>query len=450
MAPSRPVTPTVQLSQHLDGRKVIVVCGRADDAAAWTAALGEQRCLAIALDERAMTLRTLKQRNESGRLTLHHELLATLDSQGWLAARTDAFDPDRLAILITPDPLDPPQSGSRARLGRRPGMWQLCESKAVVDVIWDRLGITRPRCVVADGPVDLATLGELVDTGNGVVCAVQPAGGKTSSGAEGIWWWRGTDPPIHAEHHHRVKLMPLMPGVPIRLHGMVFANAVISFAPLEAVTLPRPQSSTFLCCGATGRIPDSARLRRLTENLGTGLATELDYRGAFSVDGILTIDGFQPTDFNTRLTSAIEASPADIRVELQAANVLAREGIALPDVGGLNQIGEDALPDNKVTIYGAATRISPASPAEVAVRWSAGHVLEPASVGDADAHIRVSESLRGWTITAQLDRSRLPDGEFAGPYAPAIFEFADQFLGTNFGPLSAPFGLEQPPLLQPR
>jgi len=381
------------------------------------------------------------RRTESARLAFHHEAIAGLGGAGPLTEIADRFDPRRRAALITPDPLDPPEAGSRRLLGRRHPVWRLCEDKGVVDTIWAWLGMTHPRYVLVDGGQDVTVLGATVDVGDGVVCAVQRAGSAPTSGAEGMWWWHGgRAPDVATSRHHRLKIMQLVPGIPIRLHGMVFANVAVAFPPMEIVTLPRPGSGTFLCCGAVGAVPDDQTLRRLTDAIGAGLSARIGYRGAFSVDGIMSANGFLPTDLNTRLTSAMEAAPAHLRVQIHVANLIAREGCSLHDAEWLGELAERVFSGDSVTIYGAANRATVAS--EVPVRWD-GRELVAADPGTAHGHISLEPSLRGWTLTARLQRDHLPSTPYAGTDAPRVFEFADRLLGTDFGLLAAPFGMER-------
>lgn len=449
MAETRTMTAVERLDQVLAGAQLIVVCGRSDDAAAWTDAFGSRRCLALSLDEAASKASGTLSPNETGRLAFHHDALAGLDGTGWLSDAADTFDPHQRAALILPDPLDPPRAGSRRRLGQRPRMWQLCEDKAVIDVVWDRLGVPRPRSVIADGAQDLAALGSLVDAGHGVVCAVQRIGAPPTSGAEGIWWWQHTAPSIGADLRHRVKVMPLLPGIPVRLHGMVFADVAVAFPPMEIVTLPRTDAGTFLCCGAVGVLPDSAPLRAITERIGEGLSSVLGYRGAFSVDGILSGTDFQPTDLNTRLTSAMEAAPAAVRIQLQAANVLAREDVCLIEASWIDSLINQAFDERIITVYGASP-VAAAGSQELAVRWDGTELRQVDHLEEADGRLNLAPSLRGWTLTARLTRRRLPTSRYAGAQAPAIFRFADRALGTAFGALATPFGMEQPAVPHPR
>ncbi|MFV2110257.1 hypothetical protein [Micromonospora sp. LOL_015] len=433
--------PGLPINQLLPDGKVIVVCGRADDAAAWQDLLGPARCLALALDDAPPETRRHALPGASSHLAWQHHAIGGLDGSGWLAGPADAFDPDNAATLVLPDPLDPPHAGVRRRIGVRQPAWRLFEDKTVVDTLWDVAGFPRAPSVISDGTADLATLGAIVDQGTGVVCSCQPVGAGPSAGGDGIWWWRDGPPPATIPtakpRAWRVRLMPLLEGVPFRLHGLALATRVIPFPPMELVTLPRTGQGSFLCAGAVPTLGDTADLVAQTERIGAGLRERLGYRGGFSVDGILTASGFLPTDLNARLTSAMEAAPSTRRVLLHAVNLLARDGIE-PDTSVVEQlVAEIFAAGATCTIFGAATRADKKAPRKAAVRWDGNRLVSDPS--GADGTLVVTPSPRGWLLTATLATARLPGGGRVGPLAPEVFRISDEVLGTNFGDLAPPF-----------
>jgi hypothetical protein len=433
--------PDVPIDQLLPAGKVVVVCGRADDAAAWQDLLGPTRCLALALDDAPPETRRRMLRGASDHLAWQHHTIGGLDGSGWLAGPANAFDPDNTATLVLPDPLDPPHAGVRRRIGVRQPAWRLFEDKTVVDTLWDAAGVPRAQSIISDDTADLAMLGAIVDQGTGVVCSCQPVGAGPTAGGDGIWWWRDGQPPTTTPTARpgtwRVRLMPLLEGVPVRLHGLALADRAIPFPPMELVTLPRVEQGTFLCAGAVPMLGDAANLVTETERLGAGLRERLSYRGGFSVDGILTANGFLPTDFNARLTSAMEAVPSERRVLLHAVNLLAREGIE-PDSSTVEQLIEETFTASATcTLFGAATHANERSPREVSVCWH-GDRLVPDPRG-AGGTLAVTPSPRGWLLTATLATNCLPGGDRVGPWAPEIFRLSDEVLGTNFGKLAPPF-----------
>lgn len=206
---------------------------------------------------------------------------------------------------------------------------------------------------------------------------------------------------------------------------------------MELVTLPRPARGTFLCAGAVPILDDTAEFAEQTDRIGASLRERLGYRGGFSVDGILTVNGFIPTDFNARLTSAMEAAPPDRRVLLHAVNLLARAGIE-PDISAVERLAEETFTAGTTcTIFGAATRANEHVPPETSIRW-VGDRLVADPLG-ADGTLVISPSPRGWLLTATLVSDQLPAGGRVGPWAPEVFRLSDEVLGTDFGNLAPPF-----------
>ncbi|MEJ2131362.1 MAG: hypothetical protein P8Y95_07025 [Gammaproteobacteria bacterium] len=101
-----------------------------------------------------------------------------------------------------------------------------------------------------------------------------------------------------------VRVMPFLEGIPCSIHGMVFPNTVIAFRPVEQLTLHRPTSPRFKYSGcATFWDPpegDREEMRELAGSIGAALRSLVEFRGTFTVDGVMTADGFRPTELNPR------------------------------------------------------------------------------------------------------------------------------------------------------
>ncbi|WP_145786573.1 hypothetical protein [Kitasatospora atroaurantiaca] len=378
---------------------------------------------------------------------MHHHLIAQLDAPGWLTSQADAFDPDRTSWLVVPDPLDPARAGTRRRLGRRQPAFRFLENKTVVDTLWDTLGVPRARSFISDLPHDVSVLGEWVDCGGGVVCSLQPVDGDPVTGGDGMWWWRPGEPPsvprsLTGRHH--VRLMPLLEGLPARLHGLVLPHGVVTFPPMEIVTLPRLDRGAFLCAGTVpnAALIDQVGLRESAARIGSALQERMGYRGGFSVDGIVTRDGFVPTDFNARLTSAMAAAPPELRVLLHTANLLAREGIGITTEAVETLAGDVFADRGAYTLHGAATRARRDGNRRIGFRWEGLRPVTDATSTTADGQLTLRPSPRGWLLTATLLADRLPVRGHLGPLAPAVFRLSDEVFGTDFGDLGSPFGLD--------
>jgi hypothetical protein len=427
-----------ELMELIPDGPLIVVCGREDDVTAWRSLLGAQRCLALSLDAAPSSARPRPAHGATDLMNLYQADVAGMDGSGWLAGPADRFDAQHKAGLLLPDPLDAPAAGPRRTIGARPASWRLYEDKTAVDSLWDMLGIARAPVIVLDDASQLSVDGARVDRGAGVVCSRQPVGAGPTAGGDGLFWWRGQKapaiPPSSRSRRDRFRVMPLLDGTPIRLHGFVLDQEVVGFPPMELVTLMRPTTGTFFCAGAVQSLQNVTDLLATTQRLGAALREGLCYRGAFAIDGNLTAEGFRPTDFNARLTSAIEAAPADLRVGLQLSNLLAREGRPLrPDTVARLATATFA-PRETYTLYGSATEADDRASHTMTVRWS-GRQLVAADAKVNDGKLTLSRSARGWLLRADLAADRVGSDGLVGTAAPAIFALSDRVFGTNFGVL---------------
>jgi hypothetical protein len=168
----------------------------------------------------------------------------------------------------------------------------------------------------------------------------------------------------------------------------------------------------------------------LTRQLGSGIRNLLEYRGVFSVDGIVVDGQFLPTDLNTRLTSAIEAVPTDIRIRLQAANICAREHLRI-DLTEIEDLSAAAFNTAMTTIYGASATLGRTRAITI---YDTPNGVSDQPDGPALGNLSAARSIRGWTISATLQ----PGYDPCRP-APTIWALSDRILGTDFGDLGRPF-----------
>ncbi|MEU5129452.1 hypothetical protein [Streptomyces mobaraensis] len=107
----------------------------------------------------------------------------------------------------------------------------------------------------------------------------------------------------------RVRVARFVDGVPCSVLGMALADGVAVFSPIEIVTLGDPATGRLLFCGSsTFWRPGAAAeddIRGAARRAGTELVRATGYRGLFSVDGLLTPDGFTATELNPRHASGL-------------------------------------------------------------------------------------------------------------------------------------------------
>jgi hypothetical protein len=356
-------------------------------------------------------------------------------------AALDAYDPERTAVLHVPTYANDLPVGGRTPYGTRPVEWYALEDKTVCDQLWDAFGVRRAPFAVV--PVeDGRRAAAKIDRGNGTVWSGDARDGM-NGGAVYVRWVQSAEDADETEAFFgprcdQVRVMPFLEGIPCAIHGMVFPDGIAVFRPIEMVTLRRPTQPRFLYsgCATYWDPPDADReaMRAVARRVGAGLAERFGFRGAFTVDGVLTGDGFLPTELNPRLGAGL--------------NTMARalDDVPLPMIHGAAIAGEPfdfrAAEFEQMVVETADARRaggawttfpSPRTESEMhpLVReWRlAGDDEEP------DASLIIGPSNIGGFIRFQPDPGRTPAGPSIAPAAVSAFAFADQHFNTGLGPL---------------
>jgi hypothetical protein len=223
-------------------------------------------------------------------------LLADLPAEA--RAALDRFDPDGHALIIGSFLNEIPEVAGRPCLMYRRPEWVALEDKTVIDELWDAVGVDRvPARVVAVDALAPET---------GTVWSGDAREGF-HGGAELTRWIRTEDDAADAfetmrAHCDRVRVMPFLEGIPCSIHAFVFPDFVAALRPCEMVVLRRG-SEFFYAGAATYWDPpdgDRAQMRDVAKRVGAELRRRVGYAGAFTVDGVMTEDGFRPTELNPR------------------------------------------------------------------------------------------------------------------------------------------------------
>ena len=368
------------------------------------------------------------------------------------------YDPDHEAVVVALTPFCArDEIAGRRNLGPRTAASLALEDKATVDELWDAFGVTRaPATVVAARADALHRAARELEAGLGTVWS-----GDASEGLNGgsvyVRWIRPGDrgaadeaTAFFAAHCRRVRVMPFLEGVPCSIHGVLFHDGVAVFRPVELVTLRRPprpgeraelQRPTLLYAGtATFWDPaprDREEMRAVARRVGDGLRARIDFRGAFTVDGVMTVDGFRPTELNPRAGAGLGpiggALPA---LPLPLLHVAARDDADF-----------DARPDELERLVVEAADRSRQGAAYTAVQRRFAETTVHRIVSDgttcrvadddepADATVTLGPSNVGGFVRIAPDVDRTPAGPSIAPLAVAGFAFTDAAWGTGIGPL---------------
>ena len=275
----------------------------------------------------------------------------------------DDWDPTKEAVVITPFWAEDLPVHGRPVFGARWPKWQQLENKMTCDAIWDALEIPRAQARVL--PMYEAALQAAhrdLDAGMGTVWAGDNKEGW-HGGAEYVRWIRSDRDlrgiiPFFRSHCDQVRIQPFLNGIPCSIHGIVYPDEVVSFRPCEMLVFRQSNSTRFRYAGAatTWDPPrgDREYLRNVASRVGVHLRALYGYRGAFTIDGVMTQSGFLPTELNPRYGAAIPRLTSSIRnLPLYLLNKIVCEGISLPyNPKDLEQVVLEAADTNRVVWAG--------------------------------------------------------------------------------------------------
>lgn len=383
--------------------------------------------------------------------------LMVTDPPQHLVDAINRFDPDRRALVLSQVPFPVQQFlGRRGYGGRKPRYAEL-EDKTLSLEMWQAAGI---RCAAEqNAPADFDSVWQThqnLDVGAGTVWSADASDGF-NGGSDLVSWVRTREDAessfeLIGTKSRQVRVMPFLEGVPCSIHGIVLDDGVIVLRPVELVILrPRDGSLRFVYAGiSTGWDPpgtDRQEMRQAAERVGQLLARRHRYRGAFSIDGLLTEDGFMPNELNPRFSRGLammdQGMPA---LSLERLHDLAMEHIELGVPA--EQIEATVLAECDHTrqslLYAATADARADAETLLRVTWRAGQLslnastaespgaLEPA---EATGWLRLDPALQGNMIRLDLDET--PPDLYVAPMTAQALRLADERWGTDFGDLHA-------------
>lgn len=231
----------------------------------------------------------------------------------------DRFDPRGDARVIGPIFDDGASVQGRSKFGARHESWQKLEDKVVIDALWDEIGVKRAPSVNVPLCVDALTEAHasFARNGEGSVFALDNSHGF-HGGASGTRWITQEamirafveEFAIPGHTSQWVRVMPFLDGIPCSIHGIVFPEHVLALRPCEMLIYRSRQQGRFLYAGSSNHWvapeKDTSAMRDMVRRVGAFLREHHDYRGAFTIDGVLTPDqGFLPTELNPRFGAAL-------------------------------------------------------------------------------------------------------------------------------------------------
>jgi len=422
-------TPTVPVLRQLGATDVLVAATDGTGA-------GPQPDCQVAAVEAA--------RGDDHMAQLRSSLALMADPPPSLVDAVETFDADRTAVVIGVFLGESPTFVGRALVAHRRPEWVALEDKVIVDALLDRAGVMRaPSAVV---PVEhAAARWRAQDVGMGTVWSADARDGYHGGAARTKWVTDDAEAIAATDelrlHCDAVRIMPFLDGIATSVHGIVLPDGVAALRPVELVTLRRGHDLRYSGCATFWDPPQDVRdqMREAARRVGEQLRREVDYRGAFTLDGVATVDGFRPTEVNPRfgaglnvITRGLDDLPLLLVLDLVVA------GVAL-DISAA-ELEAELLEAADANRGGGTWQLHVDTPVEFdgrdacftdgAWRWAEEDMESDA----ADATVVAASGF----ARAVFNATHTPVGPSVGQRAVDFWRFADAELGTNIGPLSAP------------
>ena len=364
----------------------------------------------------------------------------------------EAYDPAGEAVWLGSPFIPPNPMLGRPVFGGRPEQFARLEDKLLCDEIWDAAQISRVavRRVPAAGQHLLAASQEL-DTGDGTVWSGDARDG-VNGGCDFVRWVRTGDQAheaagFFAANCRRVRVMPFLVGRPCSIHGFVLDDGVAAFRPIELVQLRDVSHGRFSYAGLSSwwapPADDRHQMREVARAVGRTLCDRVGYRGGFSVDGVLTAEGFRPTELNPRYSGGLShlgrvVDPLPLSL-LQ--DVVVGGGDGLVTAAELERrVVEKADADRFAHLIGVGLGVRLEQTQSVPVELAGGE-FEAADGDGSAAAATISAgpaAFDGVFVLTRLGPGTIRQGQSAAPLAAAALRFADRRWGTGFGPLRVP------------
>lgn len=374
------------------------------------------------------------------------KLLADLPSPA--KAALNGYDPAGEALVVGTFLNEQPSIAGRQSLAYRKPEWLALDDKTTIDAVWDKIGVKRePSEVVPVEKAAVLAAMRRIDQGDGVVWGSDSKEG-INGGATGVRWVRteaAVDKALeyYQKHCDQLRVMPFLEGIPCSIHGMVFPDYVAAFRPVEMVVLRKSDSSEFFYAGTASFYDpapaDREAMRATAKEVGNALRDMVNFRGVFTVDGVMTKNGFRPTELNPRYGAGVMPllkGLADFPLELLAQTLVSGSNADFKPQELEALIIKTADAQRGGGTWRPVPNTLPATDKRGVKLTDSG--WQWADDGqDNDGTVIIGPGTLGSFVRFTPNSASVPKGQSFAPLACSFWRFIDESLGSNIGKLEA-------------
>jgi hypothetical protein len=358
----------------------------------------------------------------------------------------DVFDPAGSARVIAEPYATAQTMLGRSTFGVRRPRWAAWEDKMRVDRLWEELEIPHAPYRIVDPSeapkAAVALAGEL-----GTVWVADNSQGW-HGGGEYVKWVADREHHEQAvrwfsEHAHQVRVMPFLDGLPCSIHGWVTRSGVAVFLPVEILVLRRRDLSGFVYAGVstlwTADDLVTGEMRSIAQRVGEYLSDSDGYLGPFGVDGVLTTEGFRPTELNPRMSAGagVQLSSVDLPFGLLMRCEI--EGLIDVDHTWLEETAIEQR-DPRIHLGRMSDKVVRNS---MFLRWGEeGSLAVATGEDDSIGKVTAGPAATGSYITGSFDLGEIGVGRIVGPLAAEALNLASREWDLGLPELVAAFDAE--------
>jgi hypothetical protein len=318
----------------------------------------------------------------------------------------------------------------RPTFGVRRAEWSAWEDKMRVDRLWDDLDIPHASFRIVS-PLDAPTAAREVETDLGTVWVADNSRGWHGA-AEYVKWVSG--PAEYEEmvgwfaaRAHKVRVMPFLEGLPASIHGWVTNSGVAVFLPVEILMLRPADRSGFVYAGVstlwTAPENETEEMRDIAMRVGEALSASDGYRGPFGIDGILTADGFRPTELNPRMSAGAGVQLGAVDLPLGLLMRCEIEGLVEVDHEWLE---DAAISQRKPTIHLGKAINENVRKSLMVGRAAGGELIETNDPAESIGKLVAGPSTIGSYIVGEFDVAKVGIGKPVGSLAADALNLASE------------------------
>ncbi len=292
---------------------------------------------------------------------------------------------------------------------------------------------------------DILEIAADLDEGRGTVWAADNREG-VHGGAIGIRWAKNNGEITGVvdelrEFADQVRIAPFLEGVPMSIHGVVFPTTTAVFRPVELITLRYRDQSRFLWGGCSTSydpsVQDRVEMREVARRAGNALRENVNFRGPFSIDGVITELGFMPTELNPRMSGGfgpLTKGLPDLPFAPLCWAAMENEDLDYkPDL--LEQMIVEHADSERLLRGHVVTSRSFKETSQINLARDGQEYKDLCNDDVVDATLTCGPSPTGGIIFLELNKETSTSGALVAPEVVRALRFCDQRHGTDFGPL---------------